>query len=70
MILFGRFGKVKKTVSAGTKDFVLQANTNLFARLLITDQSHDIDLSNLTHELGPFPWSLAAFDGSLAEPSK
>lgn len=51
----GRFGEVKKTISAGGKSFVLRADRNLFARLLDIGHSRDIDLRNLlTHELGPF----------------
>ena len=67
----GKFGEVKKTVNQGGKSFVLQADRNLFARLLVIGQSRQIDLRDLlTHELGPVPWSLATYDGSLAKTNK
>ena len=67
----GKFGEVKKTVNQGGKSFVLRANRNLFARLLVIGQSRQIDLRDLlTHELGPVPWSLATYDGSLAKTNK
>ena len=67
----GKFGEVKKTVNQGGKSFVLQADRNLFARLLVIRQSQQIDLRDLlTHELGPVPWSLATYDGSLAKTNK
>ena len=53
------------------KSFVLRADRNLFARLLVIGQSRQIDLRDLlTHELGPVPWSLATYDGSLAKTNK
>lgn len=67
----GKFGEVKKTVNQGGKSFVLRADRNLFARLLVIGQSRQIDLRDLlTHELGPVPWSLATYDGSLAKTNK
>ena len=67
----GKFGEVKKTVNQGGKSFVLQADRNLFARLLVIGQSRQIDLRDLlTHELGPVPWSLGTYDGSLAKTNK
>ena len=67
----GKFREVKKTVNQGGKSFVLQANRNLFARLLVIGQSRQIDLRDLlTHELGPVPWSLATYNGSLAKTNK
>ena len=47
---------------------MLRADRYLFARLLVIGQSRQIDLRDLlTHELGPVPWSLATYDGSLAK---
>ena len=67
----GKFGEVKKTVNQGGNSFVLRADRNLFARLLVIGQSRQIDLRDLlTHELGPVPWSLATYDGSLAKTNK
>ena len=67
----GRFGEVKKTVSVGGKNLILQADRNLFARLLVIGQGRQINVRDLlTHELGPVPWSLASFDGSLAKTNK
>ena len=67
----GKFEEVKKTVNQGGKSFVLRADRNLFARLLVIGQSRQIDLRDLlTHELGPVPWSLATYDGSLAKTNK
>ena len=43
----GKFGEVKKTVNQGGKSFVLQADRNLFARLLVIRQSQQIDLRDL-----------------------
>ena len=49
---------------------MLRADRNLFSRLLAIGQSLQIDLRDLpTHELGPVPWSLATYDGSLANNS-
>ena len=48
----GKFREVKKTVNQGGKSFVLQADRNLFSRLLVIGQSQQIDLRDLlTHEL-------------------
>ena len=67
----GKFGEVKKMVNHGGKSFVLRADRNLFARLLVIGQSRQIDLRDLlTHELGPVPWSLATYDGALAKTNK
>ena len=67
----GKFGEVKKTVNQGGNSFVLRADRNLFVRLLVIRQSRQIDLRDLlTHELGPVPWSLATYDGSLAKTNK
>ena len=67
----GRFGEVKKKVSAGGRTFVIRADRNLFARLLVIGQNRQIDLRELlSFELGPVPWSLASCDGSLAKTTK
>jgi len=67
-LTLGKFGEVKKTVNQGGKSFVLRADRNLFARLLVIGQSREIDLRDLlTHKLGPVPWSLATYDGSLTK---
>ena len=67
----GKFGEVKKTVNQGEKSFVLRADRNLFARLLVIGQNQQIDLRDLLiHELGPVPWSLATYDCSLAKTNK
>ena len=50
---------------------MLRADRNLFFRLLVIGQSLQINLRDLpTHELGPVPWSLATYDGSLAKTNK
>ena len=45
----GTFGVVKKTVNQGGKSFVLRADRNLFAWLLVLGQSRQIDLRDLTN---------------------
>ena len=50
---------------------MLQADRNLFARLLVIGQSQQNCLRDLlTHELGPMPWSLATYNSSLAKKNK
>lgn len=62
----------KKTLLAKEgKTVILKADRNLFARLLDIGQSRMMDLRELlVHELGPMPWSLASFDGSLVKTNK
>ena len=64
----GNFTNVKKSSSLSKegKTVILRADRNLFARLLVIGQSREL----LVHELGPLPWSLASFDGSLAKTNK
>ena len=69
----GTFSNAQKKTSF-TKDgrtVILKADRNLFARLLVIGQSRKMDLRELlVHELGPLPWSLASFDGTLAKTNK
>lgn len=59
------------TVNQGGRIFVLRADRNLYARLLVIGQSRQIDIRDLlTHALGPVPWFLATYDGSLAKTTK
>jgi len=49
----------------------IKAERNLFGRLLILSQQHDISLEKLfRYPLGPIPWSLAAADGGLVKTDK
>ena len=69
----GSFRDVQKKTSlqAGGRSIIIRADRNLFARLLVIGQSRKVDLRELlTFELGPLPWSLASFDGSLAKTNK
>ena len=69
----GNFSNVKKSSSLSKegKTVILRADRNLFARLLVIGQSRKVDLRKLlVYELGPLPWSLASFDGSLAKTNK
>ena len=61
----------KTTVSKEGKAVILRTDRNLFARLLVIGQSRQMDLRQLlVHELGPLPWSLALFDGTLVKTNK
>lgn len=69
----GTFSDARKKTSVNKdgKTVILKADRNLFARLLVIGQSRKMDLRELlVHELGPLPWSLASFDGSLAKTNK
>lgn len=61
---------MKKTVNVGGKSVVLRADRNLFTRLVVIGQSRQVNLRDLTHELGPIPWSLFLSDGTLAKTTK
>ena len=66
-----RDAQKKTSVTAGDRNFIIRAERNLFARLLVIEQSCQMDLKDLlSHELGPLPWSLASSDGSLAKTNK
>ena len=66
-----RDAQKKTSVTAGDRNFIIRADRNLFARLLVIGQSRQMDLKDLlSHELGPLPWSLASSDGSLANTNK
>ena len=66
-----RDAQKKTSVKAGTKNIIIKADRNLFARLLVIGQSRKVDLRELlTFELGPLPWSLASLDGMLAKTNK
>ena len=66
-----RDAQKKTSVTAGDRNFIIRADRNLFARLLVIGQSRQMDLKDLlSHELGPLPWSLASSDGSLAKTNK
>ena len=66
-----RDAQKKTTVSKEGRAVILRADRNLFARLLVIGQSRQMDLRQLlVHELGPLPWSLALFDGTLVKTSR
>ena len=66
-----RDAQKKTSVAAGDRNVIIRADRNLFARLLVTGQSRQMDSKDLlTHEPGPLPWSLASSDGSLAKTNK
>ena len=66
-----RDAQKKTSVIAGDGNFMIRADRNLFARLLVIRQSRQMDLKDLlSHKLGPLPWSLASSDGSLAKTNK
>ena len=59
------------SLTIADRDVIIRTDKNLFARLPVIGQSHQIDLGDLlTHEIGPLPWSLASSDGSSAKPNK
>ena len=61
----------KKNVTCQGRNVVLWADRNLFARLTVLAQNHQMDMREvLKRSLGPLPWVLAAADGSLAKTSK
>lgn len=69
----GTFSNAQKktTLMKEGTTVILKADRNLFARLLVIGQSRKMDLRELlVHELGPLPWSLASFDGSLSKTNK
>ena len=69
----GTFKDVQKKVSVkiNTKNIIIQADRNLFARLVVIGQSRHLSIRELlSHELGPIPWSLASCDGSIAKTNK
>ena len=62
-------------MKTASREVILKADRNLFARLFDTGQTPDekrkVDIRDLlAHKLGPLPWSLAALDGSLAKTDK
>ena len=66
-----RDAQKKTSVKAGTKNIIIKADRNLFARLLVIGQSRKVGRRELlTFELGPLPWSLASLDGMLAKTNK
>ena len=66
-----RHAQKKMTVSKEGRAAILRTDRNLFARLLITGQSRQMDLEqSLVHELGTLPWSLELFDGALVKTNK
>ena len=66
-----RDAQKKTTVSKEGRAVILRADRNLFARLLVIGQSRQMDLRQLlVHALGPLPWSLALFDGTLVKTNK
>ena len=54
-----RDAQKKTSVAGGDRNFIIRADRNLFARLLVIGQSRQMDLKDLlSQELGPLPWSL------------
>ena len=61
----------KKVVKVGDKDVELKVDRNLFAKMAVIAQHRKLDMREvLSHELGPFPWSLATCDGMLRKTNK
>ena len=53
------------------KEIVLKADRALFAQMIVIAEPRQLSKKEvLSHPLGPFPWSLAAPDGSLKKPAK
>ena len=61
----------KKVVKVGDKEVELKVDRNLFAKMAVIAQHRKLDTREvLSHELGPFPWSLATCDGMLRKTNK
>jgi hypothetical protein len=68
------FGSMKKKIQVKATDekvVTVEADRNLFGRLLIADNARQINLRDvLGYELSPVPFSLAHCDGSLRKTNK
>ena len=62
----------KKMKLRGTsKEIVLKADRAVFSQMIIIAETRQLSMREvLSHPLGPFPWSLAAPDGSLKKTTK
>ena len=62
---------MKSSVMAAGKEEMLKADRNIFARLTVIAQTRELDMQNvLKYELGVYPWSIAATDGTVAKTAK
>lgn len=65
------FTSVKKASRVQGKEVMVQADRNLFGRLLVVAQTREMNMKDvLSHELGPLPWSLSTVSGGLTKTDK
>ena len=65
------YASMKRSVMVALKEEMLKADRNVFARLTVIAQTHELEMQNvLKYELGPIPWSIAATDGTVAKTAK
>lgn len=58
-------------VKISGRDFMIKADRNLFARLLVAAQKRSMDLGEVfEYSPAPLPWSLASADGSFCKTDK
>ncbi|KAL8594271.1 hypothetical protein ACOMHN_044215 [Nucella lapillus] len=68
---FGSTAKRRKTKCADGTTIILKADRWLFGRMIVMGQSRNLNMKDLMcFPLGPFPWSLAAPDGTLRKTNK
>ena len=68
---FASLSKKTEMKSVNEKIFTVNADRDLFARLLIAANSRDVDLKEvLSYELSTVPYSLAHTDGTLRKSAK
>ena len=66
---FSALLKTKTLVKGKDTETVLRADQNLFARMIIIAESHNLQMQDvLKHPLGPLPASLACNNGFPARP--
>ena len=65
------FASLKRSVVVAEKEEILKADTNIFARLTVIAQTHELEMPNvLQYELGPIPWSVTATEETVAKTAK
>lgn len=63
--------KVKNTYKVAGKHVILQADRNIFAKMILISQTRKLDMKEvLAHRLGPIPWALASPEGTLRKTAK
>ena len=62
---------VKNSYKVARKQVILQADRNLFAKMILIAQTRKFDIKEvLAHRLGPIPWALATPEGTLCKTAK